>query len=306
MILLAGTIVYCCSLQEQQGPKLPPATQSVPKQDEREVPPDPIDDAITAPSLPKRKPVKGTPVNRKIELSAKAQKLIRDLALVAIPDEFEDDKKWGRTKRVQSGLSVKFEDGKIRTHRKWKNVKHGRWQKHNIRMVEPEQRFRLQINNVVKTPEGAYHFDISCFARLRIEARFQDWRLGVPMLRISTDALTDVRLDAHCSLVLDFDYGTFPPAVELQPKVHAANVRVGRFQVKRISHLKGRVAEEFSGAIKSVVKREIAKRRKDLPKKINKKIAKKKDDLKISLGDWLNFSKDDAKSAEKTTTKKKK
>ncbi len=256
--------------------------------------------------LPNRKPLKVKSVNRKLELRTNPQKFIRDLALVAIPDQFEDDKKWGKTRRVQSGVSVKFEGGKLRTHRKWKNVKHGRWQKHNIKMIEPEKRFQLQINNVVKTPEGAYHFDIACFARLRVEARFQDWRLGVPLLRISTDAVTDVRLDSHCELVLDFDYGTFPPAVELKPKVHAANVRVGRFEVKRISHLKGRVAEEFSGAIKSVVTHEIARRRKDLPKKINKKIAKKKDDLRISLGDWLNFSKDDAKSAEKEKPGRKK
>ena len=61
--------------------------------------------------------------------------------------------------------------------------------------------------------------------------------------------------------------------------------------------MKGRLAEEFSGAIKAVLTRELKKRREKLPQKLNKKIAKKQDDLKISLGEWLKFSKEkDAKT----------
>ena len=308
---------------QDAGPKLPPPAGS--QTQTQQVPPDPIESRaagtdvklppaaatqdVPPPALPKpHAKVKGKPVNRKIDLSPKAQTFIRDLALIAIPDEFDDDKKWGATKRVQSGLSVKLDGGKLRTHRKWKNVKHGRWQKYNIKVIEPEKRFQLKILNVVKTPKGPYHFDIVCTARLRVEGRWQDWRLGVPLLRVTTDALTDVRLDAHCELDFDFDYSAFPPSVQLKPVVHAANVRIGKFEVRRLGHVKGRVAEEFSGAIKSVLTREIAKRRKDLPKKINKKIAKKEDDLKISVGEWLKFSKEDEdeKSAKKPTTPRKK
>ena len=249
------------------------------------------------PALNPYPPVQGQKVDRKIELTPLAQKFMRNLALIAIPDQFEDDKKWGSTKRVQSGLSVRLEGGKLRTHRKWKQVKHGRWQKYFVEMVEPEKRFRMQVSNVVKSPDGAYHFDVSCFARLQVQARWQNWQLGVPMLRLTTEATTDVRLDARCELKMDFNYSAFPPSVELKPAVHAADIRVGNLHVRRLGQMKGRVAEEFSGAVKSVLNAEIARRRKDLPRKINKKIAKKQDDLKISLGEWLKFSgeKDDRK-----------
>jgi len=242
------------------------------------------------PALNPYPPTKGQKVDRKIELTPLAQKFIRNLALIAIPDQFEDDKRWGSTKRVQSGLSVRLEAGRLRTHRKWKKVKHGRWQKYFVEMVEPEKRFRMQVSNVVKSPDGAYHFDVSCFARLKVQARWQNWQLGVPMLRLTTEAVTDVRLDARCELKMDFDYSSFPPAVELKPVVHAADVRVGNLRLRQLGQMKGRVADEFSGTVKSVLNTEIARRRRDLPKKINKKIAKKKDDLKISLGEWLKFS----------------
>ena len=195
---------------------------------------------------------------------------------------------------------MRFERGKLRTHRKWKDVKHGRWQKYFVEMVEPEKRFQLKVSNVVKSPDGAYHFDVSAFARLQVQARWQNWQLGVPMLRLSTEAVTDVRLYARCQLKMEFDYSAFPPSVQLRPLVHAADVRVGKFEVRRLGHIKGRVAEEFSGAIKSVLTNEIARRRKDLPKKINKKIGKKEDDLKISLGEWVKFS---GEKAEKTSAK---
>ena len=250
--------------------------------------------------------MRGQAIDRKIELSPKAQHFIRTLALVAIPDKFENDKKWGGTKKVQSGVSVKFKDGKLRTHRKWKNVKHGRWQKYHAKLIDPDERFQLRISNVVKSEAGPYHFDIDCIARLRIEGRWQDWRLGVPMLRISTEALTDVRLAAHCELDMEFDYGVFPPSVQLSPKVHTADIKIGRFEIRRISHLKGRVAEEFSGAIKSILTKEIANRRKDLPKKLNKKISKKKDDLKISAGEWLKFSSDKTAKSDAIDQPKKK
>lgn len=294
LMLIAATL-------SQEGPKLPPPVpgSKIPRTQPRSVEPvhEQESQLLPAPSL--YPPVKGQPVNRKIEFTPQAQKFIRDLALIAIPDEFDDDKKWGATKRVQSGVSVRFDGGKLKTHRKWKDVKHGRWQKYHIRIVEPEQRFQLHIANVVKTADGPYHFDISCLARLRVEGRWQDWRLGVPMLRLTTDAFTDIRFDAHCELDLDFDYSSFPPSVQLKPQVHAASIRIGKFEVRRIGHVKGRVAEEFSGALKSVLTRELARRRSDLPKKLNKKIAKKEDDLKISVGEWLKFSQDDESKAEK-------
>ena len=50
------------------------------------------------PALNPYPPVKGEKVERKIELTPKAQEFIRNLTLIAIPDQFEDDKKWGSTK----------------------------------------------------------------------------------------------------------------------------------------------------------------------------------------------------------------
>ncbi len=305
--------LFITMLVQESGPDLPPpdpveATKSVP------APALPGTDTPTKtkatqtepdikPALNPYPPVPGRSIDRRIELSPKVQKFIRDLALIAIPDEFEDDKKWGTTKKVQSGLSVRFKDGQLRTNRKWKEVKHGRWQKYVIRMIEPEQRFQLRISNVVKSEDGTYHFDITCFARLQVQARWQNWRMGVPMLRLSTEALTDIRLDARCELKMDFDYSAFPPSVQLKPVVRAADIRIGKFEVKRLGHIKGRVADEFSGAIRSALKREISRRRKDLPKKINKKIAKKEDDLKISVGEWLRFSKEDTTTAKKRDAK---
>ena len=123
------------------------------------------------------------------------------------------------------------------------------------------------------------------------------------MLRITTEADTTVRLDAHCELDFEFDYSVFPPSVQLKPTVHAANVRIGNFKVRRISHLKGTLAKQLSGAIKSVLKRELARRREDLPKKLNKKIAKKENDLKMSAGEWLRFSREEKTDTAKTPAK---
>lgn len=250
-------------------------------------------------STPVRKPAADAPAVRSLELSDPAQKFIQDIALIAIPAEFHDDKKWGNTVRVQSGLDVRLDGARVRTNRRWKDVKHGLWQKYHVQLIDPERRLNLRIANVVKSPGKPYQFDVVCSARLRTEARWQDWQLGIPVLRISAESVADVTLKARCELAVEFDHTTFPPAVQLRPTVRSADVRLGKFQVRRVSHMKGRVAEQLSGSIKAVLRRELARRRERLPTKINKKLQRKEDELRVSFGDWLSFSSDKQVPSEK-------
>ncbi len=275
------SLILLTVAQESQGPQLPPpripggATPSSAT---------PSSDAVPSP----RATGDADPVQ--VPLTSEAQAFLRALVLIVLPDDFENDKKWGEQKRVQSGLSVRLEDGRVRTHRKWKDVNHGRWQWHRIRLVDPEDRLRLAIENVSRRADGTYDFDVDCIARLQTEARWQDWRLGIPVLRVSADAVADIRLIARCEMKLTFDHSSFPPAVQLEPSVRRADLRLGRFEVRRISHVKGRIADQFSASIRQVLKSELARRREQIPRKINKQLAKKQDSLRVSLGEWLSFA----------------
>lgn len=230
------------------------------------------------------------PDSREVRLTPEAHTFIENLALLAVPHEYSDDDKWDLTKPVQSGLSVRFENGQVRTKRKWKRVRHGRWQKYSVRLVDPDRRLSLRISNVRKKPEGPFRFQVDCLARLRTEARFQDWQLGIQVFRTSAESVADVRVLADCELGVELDHATFPPAVQLRPVVHDVKVRIGKFEVRRISHLKGSLADQFSSLTRAVLARELRRRERDLPKKINKQIGRQEDDLRLSLGQWLEFS----------------
>ncbi|MCA9188300.1 MAG: hypothetical protein KDA99_21880, partial [Planctomycetales bacterium] len=73
------------------------------------------------------------------EAPTKLQPLLRTILIKNIPDEYEDLKRWGKTKRVFSGIHVQLDGGKLRTHRNRKDVNHGTWKKYQLQLVDPEE-----------------------------------------------------------------------------------------------------------------------------------------------------------------------
>lgn len=248
-------------------------------------PPDPA----TVEALPAVSP---SPDLKRRELPDEALQLIRDIAVLLLPSKFEDEDGWGEEKRIQSGLDVDFEDGRLKTRRRWKNVNHGSWLQGSGELVEPETTFTVTGAMLPDPADRTHRYEIRVSARLRVTGRQQQWNYGVMLWSLSADAVADVSLllivDVK-SEVVSTDQGT---RLRFEPNVAHAAASLDRFSLRRISHAKGAAVHEFGEFLEQLIRLRVRSENKDLASRINKSIRKNPDRLEVPLnfGEWFGWS----------------
>jgi len=249
-------------------------------------------ETIPAPADVERAPaVSESPNSERRELPEEGLQFIRGIALLLLPPKFEDEDGWGNETRIQSGLEVDFEDGKLETSRRWKNVNHGSWLQGSGELVEPEKTFHLSAAVLPDSGEKTNRYEIHVSTRLRVTGRQQQWNYGVMLWSISADALADVSM--HVVVDVTSEVVTTENGVRLrfEPNVIDAGARLDGFSLRRISHAKGAAVREFGDWLEKLIRIRIKRENKNLAARINKAIRKKPDTLEIPLdiGAWFGF-----------------
>ena len=250
--------------QETEAPELvtPPFNPAVVVQ--------PIENAAVAPATSPRR-----------EMAAEVSEFIRSVALFLIPQEFDDDNGWGDETKIQSGLNMRLDDGRLRTSRRWKHVNHGNWQQVTGRLVDPEDTFRLRVAGVPVPERGIQEYDIDVSARLRVTGRQQQWNYGIMLWSISAEAVADVNLHLVLDVkseIVQSDNGT---RLRFLPNVRSAEVRLSDFSLRRISHVKGKPVQEFGDWFEKMIRRRVTRENDKLTPRINAALEMEPERLEI-------------------------
>ncbi len=222
-----------------------------------------------------------------------------------MPRTFDGDKDWGETKRVWSGVRIRRDGLRLKTKRRWKEVRHGRWIKYELQLppvdsADSSKQVVAKVHEVSKTGDlqigkvadvngnSRWKIKSSVNAPMTFTARIERWNLGVQLFSISVTGKLRVRLDATTSFAAYADYSEIPPALVIDPRVDSAVLHLEEFEVERISKIGGDVAEEWGELMEGVVREVFLKRQNEkLTGKLNKSINKHRDDLRLSMADWL-------------------
>ncbi len=234
-----------------------------------------------------------SPETARRELPPDAINFIRGIALLLIPLEFDDDDGWGDKTKIQSGLNLRFDDGQIKTNRRWKYVNHGNWMRVTGKLVDPKERFLLHAAQLPDPKPGAKRYEVNVSARIRATGQQQQWSHGLMLWSVSAEAVADVDLhlvlDAK-SQVVQTDSGT---RLRFLPKVTEAQARLTDYSLRRISRLKGKPVQEFGDLFEKIVRRRVNRENEKLTTRINAALEKKPDRLEIpfDIADWFGVQK---------------
>ncbi len=211
--------------------------------------------------------------------------LLRQLALAAIPETYENTKHWGGTTRVWDGVRVSLDGLRLRTKRKWRDVNHGSWKRYRAWLIDPEKEFDLRIENIRQTEEGRVAFEIAIDAKLGLFARLSQWERGVQLISLSTDAEAVVRLRLTCEASMRLDFAPLIPDLVIEPEITAADLTLVSFDLQRVSNLQGPGVEQLGRSLRDVLQDEINERRPKLVAQANRQIEKNRDKLRLSIGE---------------------
>jgi hypothetical protein len=225
-----------------------------------------------------------TAISQPIALSEEANLFLRGMILLLVPSEYLDDDEWGRQRRIQSGLNVKLDGGKLHTSRRWKEVNHGVWKRTEVRLHQPEEKFQIQVEVIPQNDKALSRYRIHAAARVRVHGRQQRWSNGVKLYSASADATADVTFKAEIILQRSFVNAEGKRRLRILPHVESFLFTVNGIRLQRLGHAKGTVVREFGRSLRSTINRIISDRNPGLVAKINQKIQKKPDRFEIPLG----------------------
>jgi hypothetical protein len=219
--------------------------------------------------------------------SAEFQDWITELVRQHIPVEYEKKKNWGHTATSFDGLSVRMEDGQLKTHRKFKQANDGTWQMYRVKLKDPSEKFDIQLANLRESSSGHVAMDVTAVANLEVFGRQSLWQHGVQLFSLSAEADARVRLLAHVDVAARIDASRFPPDVYLDPEVKTARLDIPDFRLRRVGQLDGPVVRSLSHATREALEEKLADDNEKLVASLNKQIAKQEKKLKLTLVDLM-------------------
>lgn len=221
-----------------------------------------------------------------VPMDRQTTEFVRGLILLLLPGTFEDSDGWGNEKRIQSGLNVDIDGGRVATSRRWKSVNHGSWKQVSGTLKNPEERFRLQLQHLPRSDSGVSRYQLKAEATVRATGRQQQWSYGVMLWSISAEAEFDIVLNASFSVEQRLADADGRSKLQLIPVVEKSHAEVTRFSLRRISHAKGSAVREFGSWFEWLIRDLVKKENRSLTEKINRKLQQKQDRLSVPL--WFS------------------
>ena len=214
--------------------------------------------------------------------------LLTKMVLDHLPHHFNEDKDWGAQAERFDGLKVRREGLQIRTKRRKKMVNHGSWQKFNVSLVDPENRFSVSVKNMREADQGKVAFDLHCRSDLKIDGRVAKWIKGVQLYNLSLDGKARVKLAVTIELETVMDVTKFPPDLIFRPQATTANLDVEDFRIDRISKVGGEVSQQATRWARSAIDQKIEQEEAKLVERINADLKKNEKKLRLSLHDAVS------------------
>lgn len=203
----------------------------------------------------------------------------------AIPREYDKRKNWGHTKKITIGLR---RDG-IKIHRRKKNVKHGVWKHYKIKLIDPDERLKVQIVDLRSLENGRVGFTMKLQVKFDIWARAKIYKYGVHLIALKTVGDAEIDLALDCEVGVNFQTQSGGTGVALDPLVTGARLDITDFHLRRVSNAKGPIIRELGEELPRIIERELQGPK--LVAKLNKAINKKRDRLELSFSELVGLSK---------------
>ena len=216
------------------------------------------------------------------------------LAAERMPDHFDGDDGWGDTKKIWAGVQFERDGFRLRTHRRYRHLKHGRWLRYRLtipagdRNAKSDHRFRVTVDSVSRDEPDGWRIETSLVAPLDFDVRVERWNLGLQWWSVNITGDARIRLKSVATVGFLADYADVPPALAVDPKVEWAKLELEHFEVERVSKVGGDFAEGFGEVVEEALEELwIDRENRRLADRINRKLSEHRDDLRWSLADWL-------------------
>ncbi len=195
---------------------------------------------------------------------------LRDVLIKTLPEEYQNDKQWGKQRYVERWRWV-HENGALRREKVMVPVNHGTWLRYEVELVDPNREVEVVLEKPRFSPGGLWRVDCKAYARLKLFGRLSKWVYGVQLISLNAQA------DARVEVVATFDFGlNWKTSNGLSPrweiKVQEIECRVVEFRLLRVSQLHGPVVREMGEFLDDWFNRRLEQQEEQIRERLNRSL----------------------------------
>ncbi|MEO1618661.1 MAG: hypothetical protein AAFV88_22620 [Planctomycetota bacterium] len=222
-----------------------------------------------------------------------------DWGLEKMPREFRGDKHWGDTKKVWSGVRFRRDGLRLKTNRRWRELRHGRPVKYRVAFPASESAkppVQVDLRAVTFQPATAeasagWKIECECASPLDFSARIERWNFGVQWYSVEVKGHLSLRMRVTGRLSVQADYSEIPPAIVIDPSVESSTLTLEELHVDRISKIGGEVAEQWGDLVHQIADELLKDNLNEkITEKLNRGIDKNRDRLRYSAHDLFELA----------------
>lgn len=223
---------------------------------------------------------------------------LADQLMQHVPSRIDGDDGWNDTKKVWAGVKVHREGWELRTNRRWRELRHGRWVRYTIELPpqtppqpsESTDVVKIHSVTAVSSDDGLQSWlaNTTVSTPARFSIRVERWNLGAKWYSIEINGKMNLAMHAALTMGMSADFTDVPPAMQLDVTVQEASLVVSGFEVESISKLGGDAAEEIGDLAEHTIgKVWLRKENARLVTRLNEAITENQDSLRWSMADWF-------------------
>ncbi|HEV2946016.1 MAG TPA: hypothetical protein VGX70_01485 [Gemmataceae bacterium] len=188
---------------------------------------------------------------------------LRDLLIQEFPEPlFEDQKNWGRTASVVSGVVLKVKGLNIHPEVKRQEKNHGTWRKIRVTGLDLPKTLTFDIRDVRKLDQGRTQFNVAVTFNARMDGSQQNWSSGIKLYDASLRARFCVKLSLVCETTSRIEpiEGWLVPDFVFRLRVTQAKADYDHFVTDHIAGLGGEAAKLLGDALQKILRPALEKK----------------------------------------------
>lgn len=210
--------------------------------------------------------------------------LLRELAEETIPRDLEQREGWGDQTEVVTGVRIREKHGLPRISKRTKRVNHGVWRRYQVALHRPEETLRFAIQDVRAREGDGLTFKVCVSARVRCTAQSEFWNFGVRTGSATVRADATLRVVARFSVrgrAVSPDDGGWLVEVEYAPEVERVRIELDDFDVRRLGHLDGDLADGLGNLAQGVLAEVLQSQENKVARRIRRELVER--DARVRL-----------------------
>lgn len=208
--------------------------------------------------------------------------IVQQLVAESLPRQFTDEKKWGKTTKVVNGLKIEHDGDGIKIRKHTHEVNDGLWEEYRAELIDPQNQLQIRVESVRNSGPNQTSLQLFLAARLHGEARLEQWKDGIKLLNMNTEANCKIEARLDMELRWHWQPGALFGDMSVEPKVTGADLKLVDFDLQKVSKLQGWAARELGDGLKHTIARQLHREEPKLVEKLNAAIQKKQSRLHFS------------------------